>query len=332
MYPLVFIFFGLLVGNFLTVSPRDAAGGVFHFVVGCALGIGLYGSVYGIDIKILKNNLSTVLSAITVGVILKILVISALLSPFLGFSFSVLIATIIAQIDPLSTAAITDNNKITIDGKTIIRAWSSFDDPVTIIVAIWIAMFLYSENHGEMNFFWYDISISFLLNIILSAVIWLIYKMSSRSFAFDCLLLGITFIVGIFFELFLAIAIIGLFLRPRIEKVVDNAVLFSLFFVSFLMGIILAEESSIYLGVAVGVFTVVSQIIAAIFLTRRLSYMDRVKLSIAHQSGVTAISLTLYFAQYNSHLLGIIAVAIITINILYLINNYVVDRFMYDKL
>ena len=114
----------------------------YAYLVSAILIIGLYGSVYSIDTKLLHQNWKTVLLSVTIGVGLKALLIRiAITRSGISTPYSYVLAIIVAQIDPLSVAALagTVEQGLSNRAKNLLHAWSSFDDPMTVLLFYYIA-------------------------------------------------------------------------------------------------------------------------------------------------------------------------------------------------
>lgn len=226
---------------------------VYFNIINLLLAIGLYGSAYSINIdQFLKRDWSVILRAVTVGVLLKILfiitttyLVSSLVSRYFFadmcpksgcLALSIVIGPIVAQIDPLSVAALIQDNPLSKNTKDILSAWASFDDPVTVIASIYIASWIASNNTGVVETSTFNI-LSVLLDFgknFLFAFLFCIWqtilfflwskfvKDKSQSplifkvfIASNFLTSFITIILAARYRLMLGVAIIGLFAFPK---------------------------------------------------------------------------------------------------------------------
>jgi len=300
----------------------------FQVLIDMILVIGLYGAVYGINTNAFKENFKLIFSVITIGVIFKVIFVGTILFLLTDNPLSFLLATIIAQIDPVSVASLDNTkSKLTKQGKTILRAWASFDDPITVVLAISISMIILSIQTSPLSIFYTE-----LYNLLLVFLIYIIYYfIKNKSSILLYVLLFFAFIFSIYFELFLAIAVIGLFLRPKLPFL-DLLIYLLFLIVSFVIGVFINNGINLYEGVLYGVFTILAQVITTFILGRELIRCDKVRLSIAQQSGITAITLSLFLATKHDDIIPTIIVAIITINILYVIINFLTEKyFIKDK-
>ncbi|MDA9129083.1 hypothetical protein N9J72_01235 [Candidatus Gracilibacteria bacterium] len=299
------------------------------------LAIGLYGGVYGISIEEFKKNKKIVLSAVTLGVLLKSIIIGGLLFLVTGNYLSFIFGVVVAQIDPVSVSHLLKGGKskrLSTKGETVLRAWSSFDDPMTVLIALYFVLPIllgYTIN-SAITFNFTEYLFQILLNICLAGVVYGVYSLVKNlkiHKVFDLVLLVLSFAVSIYFGYMLAIAIIALFLRPNIESVLNNAISFSFYSASILLGILLINGISIATGLFLALFCIISQVICSFLLARNFSFQDKVYLALGQQNGITSIILAIIIFQYFPNIIGVIAPAIIVINILHYFLNTQADRY-----
>ncbi len=285
--------------------------------------IGLYASVYEIDVQILKRNVRIVFAALTLGIFLKSIFIGGILYIFTGNTIAFLLGVVVAQIDPLSVSYLLRNKdgSFSPTGRTILRVWSSFDDPVTVLLSLFLIGPL---NLGTFHDSQYAYIQQLLFNLLYAGSIFLITKyFLKKDGVKQQLLLLICIILAIIFHLTLGVAIIALFLRPTLDKVFFHGVTIAFYIAIFLLGLTMTVSSTIlFYGVSLGLLGYISQIIAAFCVGRGLTREDKLHLSLAQYNGITSVSLGLYFQSYFSDLPGIVAFAVITINTLYYIMNH----------
>jgi len=140
--------------------------------------IGLYASVYDIDIEVVKKHKQIVLSAITLGVLLKSFIIGSLFFLITKNPFSFLLGVCVAQIDPLSVTHLlkSKDGSFSPIGRTILRVWASFDDPMTILLSIFVVVPLtLGTFQNNSSSYLYE----FLLNFCFAFVVFVIHKFIS---------------------------------------------------------------------------------------------------------------------------------------------------------
>ena len=322
---IIFILIGVLSAMIFDFKTFIYDSAIFDIFSSIALLIGLYGSVYGIERQKLLENKNIIGLAVTIGVILKILIIGLFLYIITGQILSFLLATIIAQIDPLSVSSL-ENNKLSPRGNSILSAWASFDDPMTIIISLWISSTIIGIQFDFINMFT-TLGKDIFLNFLLATITFLLYTKIKNQNLYQLFLLMIVFLFSLVFKLFLGIAIVAIFLRPKIDKEINFLIKIALAYVSIIMGILIVGGVNVYEGIILGILTVIAQFITSWILTKDLLFTDRIQLSIAQQSGITAITLAVYFSHFNNMIVGTISIAIITINSLYFILNYIYTKY-----
>jgi len=338
-----FVFF-ILLGLFLSVLFQKQGINLseidYTYLTYSLLAIGLYGGVYAIDLKEFRIHKKIIISAITIGVILKSLIIGGLLFFFTQNILSFLFGIIVAQIDPISVSHLLQKNKtkkLSKSGETILRAWSSFDDPMTVLLSIYLALPLLGTyiKGKDLSFDFTSYFSELFYNLLFAAFIFILFKIFQKKFSqkkiLEILLLVIIFCFVIYFKLMLSIALIALFFRPKISKTLDKAINFSLYISTILLGILLINGISFFIGFLLAIFTVLSQIIALFILMREFSQKDKVYLAFGQQNGITSIILAIIIESFYSGTISIIAPAIFFINSLYFILNHLADKYFKAK-
>ncbi|MGI8500045.1 MAG: cation:proton antiporter [Hassallia sp.] len=181
----------------------------------------MYINVLSIDTEVFKKCLYPILKVIFIGVPIKIVLpgfILASLSPGIA-PIAYLSATVIAQIDPIAASKSLNNNNISKKSETILRAWSSFDDPITVLFAFYI--FLPLVVSSKLNFNQYLLHIA--TEIIICFLVYhlfKIYKIKSNGLDENIKIgIEITALTGIIsYSIlsgsFVLPAFVGIFLRP----------------------------------------------------------------------------------------------------------------------
>jgi NhaP-type Na+/H+ or K+/H+ antiporter len=317
----------------------------YLLAVATLLAGGLYSSTYGISITEARRHVRLILKAITVGVLLKALIIGAGMALVLRSPFGFILGIIVAQIDPLSTAALMKGNRMTKRAKAILAAWASFDDPMTVILSLYApvvgAMLTgthWEAVHGSMQdaglagyFTETGVNLLFAGGVF---VLWQLMKRHSKATSMVVvvlvalgmygLLVG-ALSVGVYYFWMLGIAVLGLFMRPPIEKMLEHTVRWALHMAAVLLGILLVHGVNLWPGVALGFFAYSAQIIVGLLLTRKFTHKDRLHIAFAQQNGITAIILALLFETTYPGTVAIVAPAIVVINVLHVAANHAVD-------
>jgi hypothetical protein len=123
----------------------------------------------------------------------------------------------------------------------------------------------------------------------------------------------------------LGIAFIGLFLRPEIKKL--PLIISTAFYIAvLLLGFLLVNGIYWMEGLALGAGAILAQILVGFLLTRDLPANERLYLAFAQQNGITAMILALFFEKDLAGTVGIVAPAIIFINLGYYFFNRILFR------
>jgi NhaP-type Na+/H+ or K+/H+ antiporter len=322
LYPLLVAMLGFGLASLVDVSnlPQQPFYEPFTYTL---LAIGLYGSVYGIHRVQLHSYREIVVRAVTIGVLLKTIIIGGLLYLFTGKTTAFLLGLAVAQIDPLSVANLIQgqDNKLSERAQTILGAWSSFDDPMTVLLSIY-ALYLFLPHAATAA--WLELSLPFLLglgqNLAFAGLVFLLSRWLKKSELAQLVLLASSFILTIAFQWMLGIALIGLFLRPTIKKlpqIISSAFYIALLLLSFLLVNGIAWISGLVLGLG----AMLAQIIVGLLLTRELPFTERLYLAFAQQNGITAMILALLFEKSLPGTVGVVAPAILFINLGYYLSN-----------
>lgn len=304
--------------NFLRIHSHET-------ILYTLLAIGLYGAVYGIQLNEFNNHRHLILRAVTFGVLIKSLIIGIILFFIFQTPYAFLYGIIVAQIDPLSVAHLIGgkSQKFSESGRTILRAWSSFDDPITVLLALYVFLPLVVTTVviSSANYL-FQIG----LNLLFTAIFYLLYKIVKRNNFVSLILLLIAFFFAITFQLMLGIALIGLFIRPRI-KFLPIVIQVTFIIAAIILGsLLIMDAQSIAFGIVLGIVAFLSQVIATLLVAPKLNRIDKLFLSIAQYNGITSIILALIISQWVNHIVSIIGFAVITINILYYGTNYLLER------
>ena len=328
LYPVLVALGGLGLASVVDISdlPRQPYYEPFTYAL---LAIGLYGSVYGIHLGELKDHRRIVLQAVTVGVLLKTVIIGLVLYLVTRDAVAFLLGLTVAQIDPLSVANLLHGgvSKLSSRARTILSAWSSFDDPMTVLLSIY-ALYFFLPHNGTKSLFGSILPffVGLALNLLFVLVTYLLYRsVKENSVAQTLLLLG-CFIAAITFQWMLGIAIIALFLRPKLKQL--PLVISSAFYIAvLLLGFLLVNGVYWIQGLALGAGAILAQILIGLLLTRDLPRSERLYLAFAQQNGITAMILALFFEKDLPTTVGIVAPAIIIINLgYYLFNSVLFER------
>ncbi|MEV5408144.1 hypothetical protein AB0K60_04770 [Thermopolyspora sp. NPDC052614] len=318
-------------------SGDIGASSPYMWGVSVLLALGLYGSASGIP-RSAVTDLRLVLAAVTVGVLLKTALIAGVMYLVSGDRAAVLLGVAVAQIDPLSVAAIRGRSRMSPRAKSLLLAWASFDDPVTALLTVYLMMFALDGDvaPGGGIDSW---ALGLLMNLLFAAVAWVVWTLVRRGrnrpatrepsptvqIVAAAVLVGLMFFAAWQF-LMLGIALIGLFFRPGLDAWMEKAIDAAYFLATFALGMLLAGGVDLKLGVVLGAAAFAAQIVAALLIARRLPTRDRVHLALAQQNGITAVILALLLAPRLPYAVSVVAPAILTVNVLNIVSNAVWDR------
>jgi Sodium/hydrogen exchanger family len=302
--------------------------------ISALLTVGLFAAAYGISRRELRRNARIVLVAITLGVAFKAALVGGIMALAYGSVGFILLGVAVAQIDPLAVAATLRHSDMSERAKSILSAWASFDDPVTVLLvyagsfAIPLAR---QDPHGSLGASAGSYVSQIVLNAALIAVagaawyvlaVWCAGRVSARlQLAWQCLVLAGLLTVAAWYGLLIGITACGLFFRPPISAVIERTVDFAFYAAAFLLGLLLVAGVNVPAGILLGISVFVVQAITALAVTRDLPRVDRTYLALGQQNGLTAIILGLALQPYLSQAVGIIAIAIFTVNVIHIYSN-----------
>ncbi|NRQ38667.1 hypothetical protein HII36_43615 [Nonomuraea sp. NN258] len=318
---IVVVGFGWLAADLGDVSGLPDSGG-YLLLSSLLLAVGLYGSTHGIDRTEARAHARLILLAVTVGVLLKAAFIAGVLYLVTGDPRSVLLAVAVAQIDPLSVASVMSDNRLSPRAKTILGAWSSFDDPVTVILAFYAVSLVKPGEDGLSAAYLADLG----LNALFAAAAYGVWRLVRNAPPILAHLAAATAVVSAAWtSLMLGLATAGLYLRVPDPRWLLRAVQAAFALSAFLMGLLLVGGANLLLGALLGLTAFAAQMLAALVLTHGLPLTDRVHLGLAQQNGVTAVILALTFERDFPGFVAVIAPAILTVNLVYVAANRLSD-------
>ncbi len=300
------------------------------------LAVGLYGSTFGIDLAQARQHRRIIVLAVTVGVILKAAIIGGTLYLATRDPLYLLLGVVVAQIDPLSVAAVLGDERMSAKTKTILAAWASFDDPLTVILTVYAVAFatgtfgLVSTSGapaGDVLSGLAGYAVVLLANLALAgAAIAAWHWLKDRSTALLTVVLIVLAAIAVWQFLVLGVAIAGLIVRPAwLSRVIDRVTFVALFFAAGLLGILLVGGVSIVAGAMLGIMAFAAQIVVGILMTRGLPRADRLHLALAQQNGITAIILALRLETDYRGVAAVVAPAILVTNTIHYLANRLAD-------
>ncbi|MFE9690206.1 hypothetical protein [Micromonospora sp. NPDC005806] len=313
------------------------------------LAVGLVGSTRDISFADVRAHLSTVLLAVTVGVIVKAALIAAVM--FLAFDDPavLVLGVAVAQIDPLAVAAMSRPDRISPRARAILSIWASFDDPVTVLLTVYFSAFalqlrgdVAGTAPGMLGHDPVDLLLGLAANLAFAAAAWLLWhvlqvaglrpdapvtprrRAAVRWTAVALLILLV--LVAAWQFLMLGLAIAGLFFRPRLGPVVGRSTQAAYLIATFLLGMLLVQGVRVLQGVVLGLAAVAAHMLVSLPLSRGLPAVDRRYLASGQQNGLTAVILALVLQRDFPGTVGVVATAIVVINSVHALATALLDR------
>ncbi|HEX6353065.1 hypothetical protein [Actinophytocola sp.] len=327
----------------------------YHYFILALLAIGLYGSTRDIDVGELRSNRRTVLLALSIGVMAKVVFIAAVMLVLYPEPASLVLGVAVAQIDPLAVASAQRRRHMSSSTRAVLNAWAAFDDPVTVLLTVYLSMFaLRAAGIGSSAdavtspaaAFVVDLALNLLFACAAYAVWWVARRtgLPSRLAKADLVaragqvavaVVALVYAVfGVSQSLMLGIALIGLFFRPYLawRRTATGFVFGALLVATGALGVVLAGTTelltagTVVKGVVLGIAAYVAQMLAGGLLSRGRGRFDRLYLALSQQNGLTAIVLALVLEPDFPGAVAVIAPAIVVTNVLYGVGSAVVTR------
>jgi NhaP-type Na+/H+ or K+/H+ antiporter len=312
------------------------------------LAVGLYSATYEISGADLLGKRGLVLTAVTFGVVIKAALIAAAMYVVFRAPEYIVLGVAVAQIDPLSVAVMQHRSRLSAQAKAILAAWSSFDDPVTAILAVYLSTVALNlsllerpDNDllGGYSSVWVDVLLNALLAVV-AFVVWHVMRALARHRgdehtpatwpwwlrALAVVALLITGAVGVMEFLMLGIALTGLFFRPGIGAALRWVTPAALIVAVFMLGLVLAGGVDLAPGLVLGVFAFGAQVLVGLAFVRSMPSWDRIRLALSQQNGITAIVLALLLETIFPGTVAVVGPAILVIGVLHLVSNAIADR------
>jgi len=323
----------------------------YGFLTSLLLAVGLVGSTRDIALRDLRRDIGTVVAALTIGVLAKAAIITAVMYAVLRTPAALVLGVVVAQIDPLSVAAMGRASKLSPRGRSILSLWASFDDPVTVVLTIYVSAWTRALADNAQSPGW---SIGQLVGLVADLwwnclfaggafVVWQLLRIVCRRLSLaspaqrpdqpvdavaragTVILLGGLVLVAAEYFLMLGLAIAGLFFRPWLGRVFDATTQVAFIVAAFVLGMLLVHGVDLGSGIVLGVAAVLAQAVVSLWFSRKLPRRDRAYLAAAQQNGVTAVILAVLLERDFPGTVGLVAPAIITINLIHGLWNAYLD-------
>lgn len=315
----------------------------YGFFITALLGFGLYASTSGIVIAEFRRQMRTVVIAVTLGVLAKVALIFGVMFFVFRDPRHLILAVAVAQIDPLSVAAMRVKSKMSDSAKALLSAWASFDDPITVLLTVYITAYALQGGGavGGVGSF----AVNLVLNLALAGVAFMLWTLvrgrvrraeaGGRRVRYAVRAVMVVAVLALGFvavqhSLLLALALLGLFFRPNLGRWVDGLAEAGMFLAIAAVGLVLAAEfswTSALVGVVLGVAAFAAQSAVAFALTVPRQWRgDRVRLALGQQNGLTAIILALLLEPTFPGAIAVVAPAVVAVNLLNAVTNGAYDR------
>ncbi|MFD7874225.1 hypothetical protein ACFV5G_08905 [Streptomyces sp. NPDC059766] len=340
---------GVVIGLLVDTSALVDSGG-YLFGASLLLAVGLYGSTYAIDLDALRADLTGVLAAVTVGVLLKAALIAGTMLLVFHRPQALVLGIAVAQIDPLSVAALGRNGRMSPRARSLLTAWASFDDPMTVLLTLYLAGYAYTAaGHTGAPEVSGDGGGGYLtglgLNAALLAAVLLLWWAGRRvpavvrgagsprwaGAAATVVLVVAMLVLAAAQQLMLAVALAGLVVRSAVltkglERAVGGA-----FLAAFLaLGLLLAHGVAWWPGFVLGAAAFGAQAVVALgvmpLFVRDLERRDRIALGLGQQNGITAVLIALTLERDFPGTAATVGPAVITVNVLHGVSQALLAR------
>lgn len=313
---LVILYFsGSLVGWIGDWSPNGQPG--FHLVTSILLSIGLYLATTGVSRSWFRVDLRRVITAVLLGVAVKAAFVSLVSSLVVDLTVALSLGLVFSQVDPLATSSTLEARPISDRGRTLLQAWASFDDPTTTVLAVALIYFLRPSAviytpierlvRQEVAWVWMSLVVVFALTLLL----WLFQGRQIRDYQI-LLLLPVSLALVALLEAYFVAAVLGILLRPSVVERNAERLVLAISAVSVLaVGTVAGGSERWLLGLALGLLAVLVHAIVSVPISRGYESYDRWSIAVGHQSGLTALVLTLAFEDRGIEVAAIAAPGIL---------------------
>lgn len=257
--------------------------------------------------------------------------ILTLLSPRVA-PVAYLCASVIAQMDPIAAAKSLDKSKISKKSETILRAWTSFDDPISILFAFYIFLPLLVSNNFSFSQYFVRIAADLVgcLTVYYCSK-WLNTIDTDIKKNLEIIFIVIIIVYSVLSDSFILSAFAGLFLRPIASEKLEIIISPIFYFSVIVIGLLSTNRSFDWLSGGILAFSTffLGQVIVT-FLFLKESMANKARVMFGHQNGMTAILLTVAIeisgSEKKRDLLSVTLPAIILIALFYFMSNYLLDR------
>lgn len=308
---------GYLLASFFNINPSEHIEFII-FISSICLSLSLFANVQAIDHNFIEEYKGKSIFLVSIGLLFKVILLGTILYLLTKKIEFFLIAALMSQIDPSFTnwAQRLLNVKGRIAKLTLIE--STFDDPVSTLLTIYLALPFVLGDRLDLKLY----SLMMMINLCFSLFFFLFKKKSHLK---DSIISPFLVIIGGVFNLFLGVALSGLFFRIKKElfyKPIDIITYLSTFTIGLFIPFIDLDFGYGFL-LAVTLVYVVRPIEIFIFF-KNFNLKEKLVMSFAEQKGITTL-LMLILIQPQINIINTVLPAVIFINSLFFINNYLVN-------
>jgi hypothetical protein len=310
------------------------------------LAVGLAASTRDIMLVELRGHLGTVISALTIGVLAKASLIVLVMYAVTRTPTALVLGIAVAQIDPLAVAAMNRGALLSRRARSILSAWASFDDPITVLLTIYatgLALALSGEGrqstYGTGGQRLGEFAVNLGENAVFVAVaglLWLAVRRlrgaaptRRRALAADVtglVLLAGLIAVGAWLFLMLGVAVAGLFFRPPVGRALQVGSRVAFYVATFGLGMLLIKGIDVGPGLFLAGAAVGAHALVSVPISRGLTPRERAYLAAGQENGMTAVILALLLDRDFPGVVAVVAPAIAVIALIHGVWNGALDR------
>jgi len=318
--PFIFMGIGALFTFITPFSPLNYINEIL--IIGSLfLATALFANVQSIDRGFLQKYKSQSIIIVSVGLVFKALLLGGILYIITGDIRFFLIGALISQIDPGLTNWANKIMGQKDDTAKLSLVESTFDDPISTLLTIYIALPLVLGKSLDFNLYF----IMLIVNFIFVAV----FLFEKRRAKIESSFLSSSAIVaGGLLNIFLGVALSGLLFKMKSE-LFDEPVRLVTYASYIIVGFFIPLAGlNIALGLLLALVLIfIVRPLEVLLFFRNLNFKDKVRLSLSEQKGITTV-LLLLLIQPQINVVGIVIPAMIAINVWFVISHYILGRYL----
>ncbi|MBP9702510.1 hypothetical protein KBD69_02385 [Candidatus Woesebacteria bacterium] len=279
------------------------------------LSVSLFANVQGIDGKFIKEYKSRSIILVSVGLVFKAAMLGLLAYLITHDLRVVLVATLMSQIDPSFTNWAQRMFKIKGRVAQLTLVESTFDDPVSTLLTVYIALPIALAGKVSVDFYLFLLLMNFLF-------VGLFLYAKHRTKIHNSFLPSALVVLGGIFNVFLGVALSGLFFQVK-KKIFDEPINLITHASYIMIGMFLPSAGvEVMTGIIIGLLLVyVVRPLETVLFFRGFSWVEKGVIATAEQKGITTL-LLLLIVQPQLNVVGIVLPAMLTVNALFFVNHY----------